>query len=175
MKKGIYKFCTDLIIYDREREVSRFCKTPSLICSHPAGRSICTDCLCDGTIPYNLQDVIPYVLSDWLSYLSVSILSPSIYFILVYFISGLREDGLASRLFTGIASVGLGRLEFQPVTDAVCRLCWSNSAQRARLSLLCVPLLGQENQSSSRAPQASLLRSFAQASLVGNALNLFQM
>ena len=57
-------------------------------------------------VPDQTQDVIPYVLSDWLSFLATSFLSPSIYVILVYFISHLRTDDLAARLFTTLASVG---------------------------------------------------------------------
>ncbi|KAK8861246.1 hypothetical protein IAR55_002065 [Kwoniella newhampshirensis] len=102
----IYKFCTDLVIFDRERE-----------------------------------DVIPYVLSDFISYLVPSILSPTIYVILVYFISRLRTEDLAANLFTTIASTILVQITTQG------------------LSLL----------------SASLLRSFSSASVVGNALNLFQI
>lgn len=69
----IYKFCTDLVIFDRERED-------------------------------RLYDVIPYVLSDFISYLVPSILSPTIYVVLVYFISKLRTDELAANLFISIAS-----------------------------------------------------------------------
>ncbi|KAK6907065.1 hypothetical protein I203_101054 [Kwoniella mangroviensis CBS 8507] len=65
----IYKFCTDLIIFDRERE-----------------------------------DVTPYIASDFISYLLPSVLSPTIYVVLVYFISRLRTEDLAARLFTSIAS-----------------------------------------------------------------------
>ncbi len=64
---------------------------------------------------YRYQDVIPYVLSDWISFLGTSILSPSIYIILLYFISHLRTDELASRLFTSIASVS-------PAYPATCSL-----------------------------------------------------
>ncbi|OXG32398.1 ABC transporter family protein [Cryptococcus neoformans Bt120] len=70
----IYKFCTDLVIFDRERED-------------------------------RLYDVIPYVFSDFISYLIPSILSPTIYVVLVYFISKLRTDDLAANLFITIASV----------------------------------------------------------------------
>ncbi|OXG10187.1 ABC transporter family protein [Cryptococcus neoformans Ze90-1] len=70
----IYKFCTDLVIFDRERED-------------------------------RLYDVIPYVFSDFISYLIPSILSPAIYVVLVYFISKLRTDDLAANLFITIASV----------------------------------------------------------------------
>ncbi|KIR40028.1 ABC transporter [Cryptococcus deuterogattii 99/473] len=69
----IYKFCTDLVIFDRERED-------------------------------RLYDVIPYVISDFISYLIPSILSPTIYVVLVYFISKLRTDNLAANLFISIAS-----------------------------------------------------------------------
>ncbi|WWD16853.1 hypothetical protein CI109_101285 [Kwoniella shandongensis] len=106
----IYKFCTDLVIFDRERED-------------------------------RLYDVIPYVLSDFISWLVPSILSPTIYVVLVYFISRLRTDDLAANLFTTIASTILVQITTQG------------------LSLLA----------------ASLLRSFSSASVVGNALNLFQI
>lgn len=56
-----------------------------------------------------IQDVIPYVLSDFISYLVPSILSPTIYVVLVYFISKLRTDELAANLFISIASVRLVR------------------------------------------------------------------
>ncbi|WWC68886.1 uncharacterized protein I206_102822 [Kwoniella pini CBS 10737] len=102
----IYKFCTDLIIFDRERE-----------------------------------DVTPYVISDFISYLLPSVLSPTIYVVLVYFISRLRTEDLAARLFTSIASTILVQFATQG------------------LSLV----------------SSSLLRSFAAASLVGNALNLFMI
>ncbi|WVO24277.1 uncharacterized protein IAS62_005641 [Cryptococcus decagattii] len=69
----IYKFCTDLVIFDRERED-------------------------------RLYDVVPYVISDFISYLIPSILSPTIYVVLVYFISKLRTDNLAANLFISIAS-----------------------------------------------------------------------
>lgn len=51
------------------------------------------------------QDVIPYVVSDFLSWLLPSVLSPLCYVLLVYFIAGLRDDNLAANLFTMIASV----------------------------------------------------------------------
>ncbi|WWC87631.1 uncharacterized protein L201_002521 [Kwoniella dendrophila CBS 6074] len=102
----IYKFCTDLIIFDRERE-----------------------------------DVTPYILSDFISWLLPSILSPSIYVICVYFISRLRPDDLAARLFTSIASTILVQFATQG------------------LSLLA----------------ASILRSFAAASMFGNSLNLLMI
>ncbi|KAL7419907.1 hypothetical protein Q5752_005823 [Cryptotrichosporon argae] len=81
----IYKYCTDLVIFDRERED-------------------------------NLYDVIPYVLSDWLSYLIPSVLSPTLYVVLVYFISGMRTDDLAARLFTIIASTVLVQFCVQGVS-----------------------------------------------------------
>ncbi|KAK4686772.1 hypothetical protein P7C73_g3345, partial [Tremellales sp. Uapishka_1] len=102
----IWKFCTDLVIFDRERE-----------------------------------DVIPYVLSDWLSFLIPSILAPTLYVILVYFIAYLNMDGLAAKLLTTIASTVTVQFAVQGAA-----------------------LLA-----------ASLLRSFAQASLLGNAVNLFQI
>jgi hypothetical protein len=51
------------------------------------------------------QSVVPYVVSDWLSYLVPAILSSTIYIVLVYFISDLRSDHRAARLFTMLASV----------------------------------------------------------------------
>ncbi|WWC59875.1 uncharacterized protein I303_102437 [Kwoniella dejecticola CBS 10117] len=102
----IYKFCTDLVIFDGERE-----------------------------------DVTPYIISDFVSYLLPSILSPTIYVVLVYFISRLRTEDLAARLFTSIASTILVQFATQG------------------LSLV----------------SSSLLRSFAAASLVGNAFNLFMI
>ena len=51
------------------------------------------------------QDVVPYVLSDWLSFLAPSIISPTIYIILVYFMADLRSDHLAADLFILIADV----------------------------------------------------------------------
>ena len=54
-----------------------------------------------------IQDVIPYVVSDFLSWLLPSVLSPLCYVLLVYFIAGLRDDNLAANLFTMIASVRL--------------------------------------------------------------------
>jgi hypothetical protein len=51
------------------------------------------------------QDVIPYVISDFLSWLLPSILSPLCYILLVYFIADLRSDDLAANLFTVVASV----------------------------------------------------------------------
>ncbi|OCF32364.1 ABC transporter [Kwoniella heveanensis BCC8398] len=102
----VYKFCTDLVIFDRERE-----------------------------------DVIPYVVSDFISFLLPSILSPTIYVVAVYFIAKLRTEDLAARLFTSIASTIL------------VQLCTQG------MSLL----------------SAALLRSFAAASMMGNALNLFMI
>jgi hypothetical protein len=58
------------------------------------------------------QDVIPYVVSDFLSWLLPSILSPLCYVLLVYFIAGLRDDDLAANLFTVIASVRFPSLLF---------------------------------------------------------------
>jgi hypothetical protein len=63
------------------------------------------------------QDVIPYVVSDFLSWLLPSILSPLCYILLVYFIAGLREDDLAANLFTIVASV---RLSLLPRTAESC-------------------------------------------------------
>jgi hypothetical protein len=57
------------------------------------------------TTTLTIQDVIPYVISDFLSWLLPSILSPLCYVLLVYFIAGLRGDDLAANLFTVIASV----------------------------------------------------------------------
>ncbi|WVQ83463.1 hypothetical protein IAT38_005604 [Cryptococcus sp. DSM 104549] len=74
----IYKFCTDLVIFDRERE-----------------------------------DVVPWIISDFISFLIPSILSPSIYVVLVYFISKLRTDDLAANLFTVIASTMLVQITTQ--------------------------------------------------------------
>jgi hypothetical protein len=51
------------------------------------------------------QDVVPYVFSDWLSFLIPSILSPTIYVICVYLIANLWHDDRAARLFTMVASV----------------------------------------------------------------------
>ena len=106
----IYKYCTDLLIFDRERED-------------------------------HLYDVVPYILSNWLSFLLPTILWPTIYIILVYFISKLRTDDLAARLFTMIASTVSVQFAVQGA------------------SLL----------------SSSIFRSFASASMVGNALNLFQL
>lgn len=92
---GIYKFCTDLVIFDREREDRLY------VCDHHQ----INICIADHVI----QDVIPYVLSDFISYLVPSILSPTIYVVLVYFISKLRTDELAANLFISIASVRLVR------------------------------------------------------------------
>jgi hypothetical protein len=75
---GIYKFCNDLVIFDRERED-------------------------------NLYDVIPWVVSDWLSFLMPALLSPTLFVIILYFIVQLRMDDIAARLFTIIASVGYHR------------------------------------------------------------------
>ncbi|ORY27652.1 P-loop containing nucleoside triphosphate hydrolase protein [Naematelia encephala] len=69
----IWKFCTDLVIFDRERED-------------------------------RLYDVVPFIASDFVSFLAPSVLSPAVYVILVYFIAGLRKDDLAARLFTTVAS-----------------------------------------------------------------------
>ncbi|WVQ77432.1 hypothetical protein IAR50_007118 [Cryptococcus sp. DSM 104548] len=78
----IYKFCTDLVIFDRERED-------------------------------RLYDVIPWVISDYISFLLPSIFSPTIYVVLVYFISKLRTDELAAHLFTIIASTLLVQMTTQ--------------------------------------------------------------
>ncbi|KIR58002.1 ABC transporter [Cryptococcus bacillisporus CA1873] len=94
----IYKFCTDLVIFDRERED-------------------------------RLYDVVPYVISDFISYLIPSILSPTIYVVLVYFISKLRTDNLAANLFISIASTilvqfatqGLALLSVSNQRMACCR------------------------------------------------------
>ncbi|WVQ94560.1 hypothetical protein IAU59_001640 [Kwoniella sp. CBS 9459] len=102
----VYKFCTDLVIFDRERE-----------------------------------DVVPYVVSDFVSFLLPSIASPTIYVVAVYFIAKLRTDELAARLFISIASTILVQLFTQG------------------MSLVA----------------AALLRSFAAASMMGNALNLFMI
>ncbi|WVF67064.1 hypothetical protein IAT40_001808 [Kwoniella sp. CBS 6097] len=102
----VYKFCTDLVIFDRERE-----------------------------------DVIPYVVSDFVSFLLPSIVSPTIYVVAVYFIAKLRTEDLAARVLTSIASTIL------------VQLCTQG------MSLVA----------------AALLRSFAAASMMGNALNLFMI
>ena len=106
----IYKYCTDLVIFDRERED-------------------------------HMYNVVPYILSDFLSFLVPLVLWPTLYVVLVYFISHLRQDYLATRVFTMIASTVSVQFAVQG------------------LSLL----------------SASIFRSFAQASIVGNALNLFQL
>lgn len=106
----IYKFCTDLIIFDRERED-------------------------------HLYDVVPYVISDWLSFLLPAIIAPTAYVIIVYFIANLRPDDVARRLFTMIGSTILVQFSVQG-------LAFFSSA---------------------------VTRSFAQASLIGNAINIFQI
>ncbi|ORX36262.1 P-loop containing nucleoside triphosphate hydrolase protein [Kockovaella imperatae] len=106
----IYKYCTDLLIFDRERED-------------------------------HMYSVVPYILSDFLSFLVPSVLWPTIYIVLVYFLAGLRKDQLAARLFTMTASTISVQFAVQGI------------------SLLA----------------ASIFRSFAGASMVGNALNLFQL
>lgn len=58
-----------------------------------------------GLIVLGRQDVIPAILSDWLSFLAPSVLSPLIYVVLVYFISHLWMNDTAARLFIMIASV----------------------------------------------------------------------
>lgn len=105
-----YKFCKDLIIFDRERED-------------------------------NLYSVVPYVLSDWISFLLPAIFGPTIYIILVYFIAQFRMDDIAARLFTVIASTILVQCTTQG------------------LALF----------------SSAVTRSFAQASLIGNAINIFQI
>ncbi|WRT65356.1 uncharacterized protein IL334_002299 [Kwoniella shivajii] len=89
----IYKFCTDLVIFDRERE-----------------------------------DVTPYIISDFFSYLVPSVLSPTIYVLLVYFISRLRTDELAARLFTSIASTILVQFATQGLSLLSASLLRSFSA-----------------------------------------------
>ncbi|WVW79872.1 hypothetical protein I302_101842 [Kwoniella bestiolae CBS 10118] len=89
----IYKFCTDLVIFDRERE-----------------------------------DVTPYIISDFISYLLPSILSPTIYVVLVYFISRLRTEDLAARLFTSIASTILVQFATQGLSLVSASLLRSFSA-----------------------------------------------
>ncbi|TXT10968.1 hypothetical protein VHUM_01719 [Vanrija humicola] len=106
----IYKFCTDLIIFDRERED-------------------------------RLYDVVPWVIADWLSFLLPAIVAPSIYMILVYFISELRMDDVASRVFTVIASTMAVQFSTQGLALLV----------------------------------SSVTRSFPEASLFGNAVNIFQI
>lgn len=106
----IYKFCTDLIIFDRERED-------------------------------RLYDVVPWVIADWLSFLVPAIVAPTIYMILVYFISELRMDDVASRLFTVIASTMVVQFSTQGLALLV----------------------------------SSVTRSFPEASLFGNAVNIFQI
>lgn len=106
----VYKFCKDLIIFDRERED-------------------------------NLYDVVPYVLSDWISFLFPAILSPTLYIIILWFIAGMRHDDVARGLFTIIGSTLLVQCAIQG------------------LALFA----------------SSVTRSFAQASLIGNAINIFQL
>lgn len=106
----IYKFCKDLVIFDRERED-------------------------------NLYSVVPYVLSDWISFLLPAIFGPTVYIILVYFIAQFRMDDIAARLFTIIASTILVQCTTQG------------------LALF----------------SSAVTRSFAQASLIGNAINIFQI
>lgn len=60
---------------------------------------------CHCLILLTTQDVIPYVISDFLSWLLPSILSPLCYILLVYFIADLRSDDLAANMFTVVASV----------------------------------------------------------------------
>ncbi|BEI93776.1 uncharacterized protein CcaverHIS019_0602350 [Cutaneotrichosporon cavernicola] len=106
----VYKFCNDLIIFDRERED-------------------------------NLYDVVPYVLSDWVSFLLPAILSPAVYVIILWFIAGMRHDHVAQGLFTIIGSTLLVQCAIQGLALFV----------------------------------SSVTRSFAQASLIGNAINIFQL
>ncbi|KAL1410291.1 hypothetical protein Q8F55_004297 [Vanrija albida] len=106
----IYKFCTDLIIFDRERED-------------------------------RLYEVVPWVIADWLSFLVPAIVAPTVYMILVYFISELRMDDVASRLFTVIASTMVVQFSTQGLALLV----------------------------------TSVTRSFPEASLFANAVNIFQI
>jgi ABC-type multidrug transport system ATPase subunit len=106
----VYKFCKDLVIFDRERED-------------------------------NLYDVVPYVLSDWISFLFPAILSPTLYIIILWFIAGMRHDDVARGLFTVIGSTLLVQCAIQGLALFV----------------------------------SSVTRSFPQASLIGNAINIFQL
>ncbi|GMK58369.1 hypothetical protein CspeluHIS016_0504010 [Cutaneotrichosporon spelunceum] len=106
----VYKFCSDLVIFDRERED-------------------------------NLYDVVPYVLSDWVSFLLPAILSPTLYIIVVWFTAGMRHDHVAQGLFTVIGSTLLVQCAIQG------------------LALFA----------------SSVTRSFSQASLIANAINIFQL
>jgi hypothetical protein len=51
------------------------------------------------------QDVVPYIISDWISFLLPSIAAPTVYLIFVYFMVGLRPDNIAANVFTLIADV----------------------------------------------------------------------
>lgn len=89
----------------------------------------------------NLYDVVPYVLSDWVSFLVPAIFAPTIYVIILWFIAGMRDDNVAAGLFTVIAS----SLLVQCTTQGLALFA------------------------------SSVTRSFAQASLIGNAINIFQL
>jgi hypothetical protein len=71
------------------------------------------------------------VLSDWLSFLAPSIISPTIYIILVYFMADLRSDHLAADLFILIADVCATLSTTSKSRQLTCRLSLSNSARKA--------------------------------------------
>lgn len=69
----IFIICSNLIVFDRERED-------------------------------HLYSVVPYVVSNFLAFLPINIITPSLYGIILYFMCGFRKDNLARNLFIFIGN-----------------------------------------------------------------------
>lgn len=121
---GIWKSTNDLLIFDREREVSLIKRNAELLL---ISRIAYTCVTCYSTWSgLRIQSVVPYVLSDWFSWLLPSILSPTCYVLLVYFIAKFRPDNLAANLFTMIASVGQCPRGGADCKDRTCAILYSS-------------------------------------------------
>lgn len=123
-----YKWCTNLVVFDRELED-------------------------------NLYEPASWVLSEYLAWLPMNVFAPFVYSTIVYFVCGLRTDDLHYNY--GIFVIDLIMIQ-------LCFISWSLFA--ASIEVRCLledPLRGLCSLHSCSQ------RSFARASLFGNALSIF--
>ncbi|CAG7851806.1 ABC transporter G family member 6 Short=ABC transporter ABCG.6; Short=AtABCG6; AltName: Full=White-brown complex homolog protein 6; Short=AtWBC6 [Serendipita indica DSM 11827] len=96
---SIYRYCNELVVFDRERAD-------------------------------HLYKVIPWLVSEVLSTLSINVVFPALFSVIVYFMVGMRTDSLAKNIFVLIASsilVQLGSVAFALVSASVVRELASSS------------------------------------------------
>ncbi|KAG8839536.1 hypothetical protein FRC18_010315 [Serendipita sp. 400] len=90
---SIYRYCNELVVFDRERQD-------------------------------HLYKVLPWLISEVLSNLSINVFFPSLFAVIVYFMIGLRTSPLAQSLFILIAEcilVQLGSIGFSLVSASMVR------------------------------------------------------